>query len=159
MLGMNFNLSAKTLVLLGFFLFCSTIFISIYKSPSFKLTNTIYSIFSSSLSSIFGFLLSSNINNYNNSKYEDFKYEVYDEIDDEYTKKNECKNIIKNRYKDGGNSVQVIVASLVTIILVLMFLLIYIFTLNVNIDILSQFRDLMCISIGFLLGEAKIKKR
>lgn len=53
------NLAAKLLVYIGFFLIFATVFISIYKSQNISLYRNIEVIFRTSLSSVFGFLLSS----------------------------------------------------------------------------------------------------
>ena len=62
-------------------------------------------------------------------------------------------------YYGEGNTVQVMVALLISVISALIMLGLYIFRFTNNGVMLSQFRDLMCTSIGFLLGEAKIKSK
>ena len=62
-------------------------------------------------------------------------------------------------YYGEGNTVQVMVALLISVISALIMLGLYIFGFTNNGVMLSQFRDLMCTSIGFLLGEAKIKSK
>ncbi|XAM52964.1 hypothetical protein TVTCOM_30780 [Terrisporobacter vanillatitrophus] len=73
----------------------------------------------------------------------------------------ECKikkETIKYYYGD-ENTVQIIVALLITLIAALVILSVYAFDITKDIAIIGQFRDLMCTSIGFLLGEAKIKSK
>ena len=54
---------------------------------------------------------------------------------------------------------QIVVALLITLISALVILGEYTFSFTENLEIIGQFRDLMCTSIGFLLGEAKIKSK
>jgi len=68
------------------------------------------------------------------------------------------KETIKYYYGD-GNTVQIVVALLITLIAALVILSIYAFDITKDVVIIAQFRDLMCTSIGFLLGEAKIKSK
>lgn len=151
------NLAAKLLVYLGFFLVLSTIFIAICDEKDIDLYNRIEVIFRTSLASVFGFILSSNM------KRKEDKNSYVDKMtismDKEKAITEDCKikkETIKYYYGD-GNTVQIIVALLITLIAALVILSIYAFDITKDVVIIAQFRDLMCTSIGFLLGEAKIK--
>ena len=159
------NLAAKLLVYIGFFLIFSTVFISIYKSKNVDLYETIEVIFRTALASVFGFLLSSNIKNSSEKNSQKNKEKLLEKMtismDKEEAITKECK--IKKEtdyyYYGEGNTVQVMVALLISVISALIMLGLYIFGFTNNGVMLSQFRDLMCTSIGFLLGEAKIKSK
>ena len=153
------NLAAKLLVYLGFFLVLSTIFIAIWDAKDIDLYNRIEVIFRTSLASVFGFILSSN------TKRKEDKNSYVDKMtismDKEKAITEDCKikkETIKYYYGD-GNTVQIIVALLITLIAALVILSIYAFDITKDVVIIAQFRDLMCTSIGFLLGEAKIKSK
>ena len=146
------NLAAKLLVYIGFFLIFSTVFISIYKSKNVDLYETIESIFRTALASVFGFLLSSNIKNSSEKNSQKNKEEAI-------TEECQIKKETDYYYYGEGNTVQVMVALLISVISALIMLGLYIFGFTNNGVMLSQFRDLMCTSIGFLLGEAKIKSK
>ena len=75
------------------------------------------------------------------------------------TKECQIKKETDYYYYGEGNTVQVMVALLISVISALIMLGLYIFGFTYNGVMLSQFRDLMCTSIGFLLGEAKIKSK
>nr|WP_308692039.1 hypothetical protein [uncultured Terrisporobacter sp.] len=146
------NLAAKLLVYIGFFLIFSTVFISIYKSKNVDLYETIEAIFRTALASVFGFLLSSNIKNSSEKNSQKNKEEAI-------TEECQIKKETDYYYYGEGNTVQVMVALLISVISALIMLGLYIFGFTNNGVMLSQFRDLMCTSIGFLLGEAKIKSK
>lgn len=146
------NLAAKLLVYIGFFLIFSTVFISIYKSKNVDLYETIEVIFRTALASVFGFLLSSNIKNSSEKNSQKNKEEAI-------TEECQIKKETDYYYYGEGNTVQVMVALLISVISALIMLGLYIFGFTNNGVMLSQFRDLMCTSIGFLLGEAKIKSK
>ena len=146
------NLAAKILVYIGFFLIFSTVFISIYKSKNVDLYETIEAIFRTALASVFGFLLSSNIKNSSEKNSQKNKEEAI-------TEECQIKKETDYYYYGEGNTVQVMVALLISVISALIMLGLYIFGFTNNGVMLSQFRDLMCTSIGFLLGEAKIKSK
>ncbi|WP_195251492.1 hypothetical protein [Romboutsia sp. 1001713B170207_170306_H8] len=153
------NLAAKALVFIGGFLFSTIIFVALYKVYCSEIYKTIEVIFRSSLASVFGFILSSNIKNVKpqNIPYVE-KYSIKEEDIKEEDIKEDCKEVIEKRYRNEGNSVQIVIAFLVTVISAIVMIIIYVFEITQDVAILSQFRDLMCMSIGFLLGESKIKK-
>ena len=67
-----------------------------------------------------------------------------------------CERIREYDYGD-GNSVQISIALIITVISAIVILIIYKNNIHTDRVILSQFRDLMFTSIGFLLGECKIR--
>lgn len=149
------NLAAKALVFIGGFLFSTIIFVALYKVYCGEIYKTIEVIFRSSLASVFGFILSSNIKNV---KPQNIPYVKKYSIKDDEDITEDCKEVIEKRYRNEGNSVQIVIAFLVTVISAIVMIIIYVFEITQDVAILSQFRDLMCMSIGFLLGESKIKR-
>lgn len=146
------NLAAKLLVYIGFFLVFSIIFMAIYKSKDTDLYARIEVIFRISLASVFGFILSSNTKN-SNKKNTGTK-SLTRKSNEEH--KDICERIREYDYGD-GNSVQISIALIITVISAIVILIIYKNNIHTDRVILSQFRDLMCTSIGFLLGESKIR--
>ena len=155
------NLAAKLLVYIGFFLIFATVFISIYKSQNISLYRNIEVIFRTSLSSVFGFLLSSSTKCTSQKDRDKILEKMTISVDKEKAITEECK--VKKEtyhyYYGEGNTVQVMVALLISIISALVMLGAYTFGFVNDLLIIYQFRDLMCTSLGFLLGEAKIKSK
>ena len=154
------NLAAKLLVYIGFFLIFATVFISIYKSQNISLYRNIEVIFRTSLASVFGFLLSSSTKCTSQKDRDKILEKMAISVDKEKAITEECK--VKKEtyhYYGEGNTVQVMVALLISIISALVMLGAYTFGFVNNVAIIGQFRDLMCTSTGFLLGEAKIKNK
>lgn len=156
------NLAAKLLVYIGLFMIIATIFIAFYKTKDMEMYSRIEVIFRTSLAAVFGFILSSNTKNKpkENNK-NNYIEKVTISVDKEKAITEECKikkETIKYYYGE-GNTVQILIALSMTIICALVILSVYIFGYINDLAILSQFRDLMCSSIGFLLGEARIKSR
>lgn len=154
------NLAAKLLVYIGFFLIFATVFISIYKSQNISLYRNIEVIFRTSLSSVFGFLLSSSTKCTSQKDRDKILEKMAISVDKENAITEECK-VKKETYNyyGEGNTVQVMVALLISIISALVMLGAYTFGFVNDLLIIYQFRDLMCTSLGFLLGEAKIKSK
>lgn len=146
------NLAAKSLVVISALLFIIIIYFAVIDTKSLKVSNDIEVIFRSSLASVFGFILSSNTKNNNkkNMGRKSFARECDDECEEM------CERIIDYDYGD-GNSVQIFIALIITVVSVIVILVIYRNGISADSAILSQFRDLMCTSIGFLLGESKIR--
>lgn len=155
------NLAAKLLVYIGFFLVFSIIFMAIYKSKDTDLYARIEVIFRTSLASVFGFILSSNTKTKEDRNKASYMETMTISLDKEKAITEECKikkETLKYYYGE-GNTVQILVALLITLISALVILCAYTFSFTGNLEIIGQFRDLMCTSIGFLLGEAKIKSK
>lgn len=143
------NISAKALIITGMLLFISVIFIAFYSTGDDGMRQSVEVVFRSSLSSVFGFLLSSNIKT---QKYKNNKSMMRNENEDD------CKVEIEvYNYKE-GNLIQIAIALVVCVVSIICILVIYITDNSQNIQSISHLRDLMCISIGFLLGESNIKK-
>lgn len=146
------NLAAKSLVIIAGLLFIIIIYFAVINTGSLKVSKDIEVVFRSSLASVFGFILSSNTKN--NNKKNMGRKSLVRESDDEY--KEMCERIRDYDYGD-GNSVQIFIALIITVVSSIVILVIYRNSIPTDSAILSQFRDLMCTSIGFLLGESKIR--
>lgn len=147
----NLNLAAQVLVCLGCLVFAASIFIAFYKTSDNDMYKSIEVVFRTSLVSIFGFLLSSNIKNVNDkNKNKSKKNEISITVDEA-----DC-NVPEN-YRE-GNSIQIIIAFVVSVMCACSILAIYIFDMKGDLPSITMFRDLMCSATGFLLGESKIKK-
>lgn len=147
----NINLAAKALIFIGILVFIASLFIAFNQNVSKDIYSSIEVVFRTSLASIFGFLLSSNLKNDNSDK--DFlkNSSITLGIDD-------CEEDREEYNFKEGNSVQLIIAFIICIVCIIAILTIYVLNLAQNIAAISQLRDLMCSSLGFILGESKIKK-
>ncbi|MGL4911407.1 MAG: hypothetical protein ACRC3Y_03150 [Romboutsia sp.] len=156
------NIAFKLLLCIGLVLFIIVIAIAFFSNGEHGLKNSLEVVFRTTLASVFGFLLSSNIK-YNNRKrqmeIEKIESELknilaeLDELDENNTiDKNACD--LESLYYDKNiNLVQIIIAFTVCIISIII-LGILIVTNNLeNVPSISQIRDLMCSSVGFLIGE------
>lgn len=150
------NLAGKLLIFIGLIVLLSSIGLALYNKGSNETLKDIEVIFRSALASIFGFVLSSNLNCGKSKNINKFIRSAVDKKIDTNDEDRET-DIENHNYRD-GNSIQMIISFAVCIICVLTMLLMYIFNIDHNVATISQFRDLMCSSIGFLLGESKIKK-
>lgn len=150
------NLAGKLLIFIGLIVFLSSIGLALYNEGPNEMLKSIEVIFRSALSSIFGFILSSNLNCGKNKNYNKLtRNDIENNID---INKENCKEEIEEfNYKE-GNAVQLAIAFTICIICILTMLTMYRLSIVHNAATISQFRDLMCSSIGFLLGESKIKK-
>lgn len=146
----NINLAAKALILIGILIFISVLFIAFNQNVSKDVYSAIEVIFRTSLASIFGFLLSSKLKN-NNDKDVLKNNSITMDIED-------CDEDREGYNFKEGNSVQILIAFIICIVCIIAILFIYVLNLAQNIDAISQLRDLMCSSLGFILGESKIKK-
>jgi hypothetical protein len=143
------NISAKALIITSILLFIAVIFITFYSNGDNGMRQSVEVVFRSSLSSVFGFLLSSNIKTQKTNIKNSMSREIY---------KEECEEEIGiYNYKE-GNLIQISIALVVCLVSITCILVIYITDNLQNIPSISHLRDLMCVSIGFLLGESNIKK-
>lgn len=142
------NLAAKSLVIIGGLQFGIIIYFAVVDVDSLQISKDIEVIFRSSLASV----LSSNTKN-SNKKNTGTK-SLTRKSNEEH--KDICERIREYDYGD-GNSVQISIALIITVISAIVILIIYKNNIHTDRVILSQFRDLMCTSIGFLLGESKIR--
>lgn len=159
------NVSFKSLILVGILLFTVVVLITFYSDGGQGTKNTIEVIFRSTMASVFGFLLSSNIR-FNGKKKTKKIEEIKDELNkieldldimEEDTKlKEECE--LEQYYDDEDmNLVQIAIALGIAVISISV-LSIVLLTNNLdNVPSISQIRDLMCTSIGFLIGGSKNK--
>lgn len=148
------NLAAKSLVIIGGLQLAIIIYFAVIDVGSLQTSKNIEVIFRSSLASVFGFILSSNTKNSNRKNIG--RKSLVRKSNDEEEYKEICERIRDYDYGD-GNSVQIFIALVITIISAIVILVIYRNSIPTDSAILSQFRDLMCTSIGFLLGESKIR--
>ena len=153
------NLAAKVLLVFGIFLFISVVFISIHDSNDIQIKEEIEVVFKSVMASIFGFLLSSNIKNQGIDKSSNnlFRGEIKnnnDEIECDFEKNGEDEY-----YYREGHSVQILFAFIISFTSSVVILFLLIRGNEYSQSVLSQFRDFMCTSIGFLIGESKIKNK
>ena len=160
------NISFKALIFVGIILFAVAIFIAFTSTGESGEKTSLEVSFRAALASVIGFLLSSNIK-FNNKKnaiqIEEIKkdlnkvqseLETLDNI--ENTLIEECNSKDKYRSKD-INLVQIIVAlGICTTCICVLFILLITENLD-NTPSISQIRDLMCSSVGFLIGESKKK--
>ncbi|MGL4912825.1 MAG: hypothetical protein ACRC3Y_10405 [Romboutsia sp.] len=157
------NIAFKSLIIIGIALFVVVMLFAFFSDGGKGIKNSLEVVFRSTLASVFGFLLSSNIKSNSkkkNTEIQKIKLElkkIQSELDD-LNQDNETQNSFCDLednylYKD-INLVQIIIALSICIlcICILGFLLI---TNNLeNVPAISQIRDLMCSSIGFLIGES-----
>jgi len=160
------NISFKALIIIGMILFIVVIFTAIYSDGVDEVRNSFEVVFRSTLASVFGFLLSSNIkanSSKRNNEIEKIKSKILsvqkelDSLDDTMKlSDNECKLEDLYTYKD-INLVQIIIALSICIICIAVICILIITNNLDNLPAVSQIRDLMCSSIGFLIGESKKK--
>ena len=149
------NLAAKSLVIIGAIQLGIIIYFSVVDVVSLQISKNIEVIFRSSLASIFGFILSSNTKNNNKNMNKKPLTRIGDN-EHKYEYKEVCERIRDYDYGN-GNSVQIFIALITTLVSAVVILVIYKNNIPTDTAILSQFRDFMCTSIGFLLGESKIR--
>lgn len=172
------NIAAKSLILIGMLILFSAVFVTMYKSNDWEIYQRTQIILRTSLASIFGYVLSSNINKKNNYKLKTdkkqiegtMKYEEVEQVEQVMTTKGLEEDLIeeineKCKFKDkklqnsyeNENVVQVSIAFIIILVSLGVIIMNCFCVFIVDNAVLSQFRDLMCTSMGFLLGEAKIK--
>ncbi|RDY26149.1 hypothetical protein CHL78_014825 [Romboutsia weinsteinii] len=169
------NLSAKALLYIGFLLLISCLYVIFTASIVNEYTKSIEVTLRAGLSSIFGFILSSNLkceksNSLSNNIDSSSVVTIENTDKTHNTKLNinsydtKCESEINNYNYREGNVAQILIALAISIISLLA--LIYLYMIHMNdavvpldkINGVGQLRDLLCSSIGFLLGEASIKK-
>lgn len=162
------NISFKSLIIVGIILFIVIILIAIFSDGGQGTKNTIEVVFRSTLASVFGFLLSSNIRfnkNKNKMKIKEIKDELnkiekkLDDLDVNLEQKEEQEQCYLEEYynDDSLNLVQIAIALGISIISISVLSALLITNNLENVPSISQIRDLMCSSIGFLIGESKNK--
>ena len=161
----HLNLAFKSLIMIGIVLFIAVITIAFFSNGEIGLKNSIEVVFRSTLASIFGFLLSSNIKQTNENKdivrikneLESIEKEL-DEIDNSIYE-HDCEDEVKKYGYEDGNLVQITIALIVCLVSIIVISIIFITSNIENVPAISQIRDLMCSSIGFLLGESSRKTK
>lgn len=159
------NISFKALIIVGIVLFLVAILITFFSDGGQGTKNTIEVIFRSTLASVFGFLLSSNIR-FNEKKKSIKIKEIKDELskieldlevlDNNTEEKEKCD--LEQYYDDEDiNLVQIAISLGVTIISIFVLSIVLITNNIENVPSISQIRDLMCTSIGFLIGGSRKK--
>lgn len=142
------------------------ILIAFFSNGGRGLKNSIEVVFKTTLASVFGFLLSSNIkfNKIEKSiKIEDIKKEL-NEIEENIDileenigeKVDDCELELYYKYRD-INLVQISIALVICIVCIFALGILSVTNNLENIQAVSQIRDLMCSSVGFLIGESKKK--
>lgn len=160
------NISFKSLIIVGALLFLVVILIAFFSNGGRGLKNSIEVVFKTTLASVFGFLLSSNIkfNKIEKSiKIEDIKKEL-NEIEENIDileenigeKVDDCELELYYKYRD-INLVQISIALVICIVCIFALGILSVTNNLENIQAVSQIRDLMCSSVGFLIGESKKK--
>ena len=160
------NIAFKSLIIVGIILFIVIIAIAFFSDGETGLKHSLEVVFRSTLSSVFGFLLTSSIKANTNAKNNEIERikrqlkEVESEVKEIYESKVEediaCKLKELYSYKE-INLVQILIA--ITICIVSIFVIsILVITNNLdNVVAVTQLKDLMCSSVGFLIGESKKK--
>ncbi|HBI92759.1 MAG TPA: hypothetical protein DDY58_10185 [Terrisporobacter glycolicus] len=157
------NISFKSLIMVGIVLFLVVVLIAFFSDGGNGVKNSLEVVFRSTLASVFGFLLSSNIK-FNKKekkiKIEEIKGELnkleqeLDNLDEDLGKENEqCELEPYYSYKD-INLVQIAIALGISIICISVLSILMLTNNLENMQTISQIRDLMCSSIGFLIGES-----
>lgn len=157
------NIAFKSLIFIGLTLFAVVISIAAFSNGGNGIQNSLEVVFRSTLASVFGFLLSSNIkinSKKKNAEIEKIQQELkkvqseLETLDKMESIENTTCEIEKNyTYKD-INVVQIIIALSICIISILVTCVLLITNNLENVPAISQIRDLMCSSIGFLIGES-----
>lgn len=165
------NLAFKSLIIIGIVLLISVIIIAFFSDGGSGSKNSIEVVFRSTLASVFGFLLSSNIKtnrSYSNHDIEHIQEELDKiqgelkelQINEDVCQVQENDNCEKERKEYGfeeGNLVQIAIALTVCLVSIVTIGIIFLTNNIQNVPAISQIRDLMCSSIGFLLGESSKK--
>lgn len=159
------NISFKALIIIGMMLFLVVLIIAIFSDGDQGIKNSIAGVFRTTLVSVFGFLLSSNMKfnkSKNKKKIEDIKNELIkienelDTINENTQESDQCE--LQSYYSDDDlNLVQIAIALSISIITMIVLTIILVNHNLENGQSISQLRDLMCSSIGFLIGESKKK--
>lgn len=157
------NIAFKALIIIGITLFLVVIGIAFFSDGGSGIKNSLEVVFRSTLASVFGFLLSSNIKNNSKKKNAEMnkiqaelkKVESELELLDKSIELTDAKCSLEENYTNKDiNIVQIIIAISICIISILVIGLLLITNNLENVPAISQIRDLMCSSIGFLIGES-----
>lgn len=165
------NIAFKSLIIVGLILFLVVILTSIYSDGGGGLKNSLEVVFRTTLASVFGFLLSSNIkinSKKKNAEIERIKLQLKNVETELKTAESEMEKLDKNKnkscdlelnymYNNEINIVQISIALGISAVCISILGGLLITNNLDNVPAVSQIRDLMCSSIGFLIGESSKK--
>lgn len=157
------NIAFKALILVGLILFFVVVSLAFFSNGGVGMQNSIEVVFRSTLASVFGFLLSSNIKNRSKKKNAEIE-KIKNELNQARNKLENLENTLKKEsqycdlediydYKE-LNIVQIVIALFLSVICILIINTLLITNNLDNVPAITQIRDLMCSSIGFLIGES-----
>jgi len=139
------NIQGKSLIIIGSIVFIITIVSEFLPHNNVNIAMQFRGI----LASIFGFLLSSTTS----------PQKYIDELSKKELNRSDCIDDIKNYKFKCGNLVQILIALVIAIVCIFAIWLLIILNTNCSESCLTQLTDLMCTSVGFLLGEARINRK
>lgn len=146
------NLAFKSLLFIGGLIFLIIVLFTVFGDEGNSSQDSIESMFRTTVSSVFGFLLSSNIKNDNKKNAISIKNLRYESPkDDDFCEYSDIYKTIE------VNIIQILVALFTTIISIIVLSILLVTNNLDNVASISQIRVLMCSSIGFLIGEADKK--
>jgi hypothetical protein len=155
------NLAAKLLTIVGADFLLASLFIAFFNNPEGEVYITIESAIRANVSGIFGFILSSNLKNTqeNNNTPTDVALTTEEPNQNNNDDEEEpCEEYLKYYSQGTGNSVQLMISILVCVVSGLAILVMYARGKVDDVASVSQLKDLMTMSAGFLLGESQQKK-
>ncbi|MGL5378404.1 hypothetical protein [Clostridium sp.] len=156
------NIAFKSLIIVATLLFIVIVLIAFFSDGGSGINNSLEVVFRTTLASVFGFLLSSNIKANNKKKRDEIEKikqelkKVQEELDDIQVDAQKDKDCILEQaytYRD-VNIVQISIALSFCIISIFILSSLLITNNLENVPAVSQIRDLMCSSVGFLIGES-----
>lgn len=152
------NLAFKSLLFIGGLIFLIIVLFTVFGDEGNSSQDSIESMFRTTVSSVFGFLLSSNIKNDNKKNAISIKNLRYESQKEQNLSKNDDYCEYSDIYKTiEVNIIQILVALFTTIISIIVLSILLVTNNLDNVASISQIRVLMCSSIGFLIGEADKK--
>ena len=152
------NLAFKSLLFIGGLIFLIIVLFTVFGDEGNSSQDSIESMFRTTVSSVFGFLLSSNIKNDNKKNAISIKNLRYESQKEQNSPKDDDFCEYSDIYKTiEVNIIQILVALLTTIISIIVLSILLVTNNLDNVASISQIRVLMCSSIGFLIGEADKK--
>ena len=152
------NLAFKSLLFIGGLIFLIIVLFTVFGDEGNSSQDSIESMFRTTVSSVFGFLLSSNIKNDNKKNTISIKNLRYESPKEQSSSKDDDFCEYSDIYKTiEVNIIQILVALLTTIISIIVLSILLVTNNLDNVASISQIRVLMCSSIGFLIGEADKK--
>ena len=156
------NIAFKSLIIVGIILFIVIILIAFFSDGESGVKNSMEVVFMSTTASVVGFLLSSSIKSNSSKKNEEIEKikkelkELESDIkeleEDNIEKSSEWQ--LKSIYNNSDiNLVQIAISLTICIVSIGVIGILFITNNLENVPAVSQIWDLMCSSIGFLIGE------